>query len=325
MTEMLVIANEGLLRLSERASGWTTGVLRSTRSAQCAAVDPLDQRTLYLGTRADGAWKSADAGRSWSRLAVPSNDVFSLAVSVSDGSVYAGCEPSRLFVSRDAGERWRELQALVQLPSAPTWSFPPRPWTSHVRAIAPHPRHAGVLLVGIELGGLMLSEDGGETWHDHRPGAQRDVHAVAWHPHGDDRAYQAGGGGAARSVDRGRSFLSADAGRERSYCWGLAVDEAEADTWYVSASPGPRAAHDDGEADAGVYRWRGDGPWELLAGGLPRPLHDMPYALVAHDARLFVGLRSGRILVSDDHGDRWEELRLSAASLAGLRTLLPAR
>ena len=83
--------------------------------------------------------------------------MFSLAVSPADGAVYAGTEPSRLFRSDDSGESWRELDALLELPSRPTWSFPPRPWTWHVRWIAPSPHDAGLLLVGIELGGLMRS------------------------------------------------------------------------------------------------------------------------------------------------------------------------
>ncbi len=28
----------------------------------------------------------------------------------------------------------------------------------------------------------MRSTDGGRTWQDHRPGAQADVHCIAWHP-----------------------------------------------------------------------------------------------------------------------------------------------
>jgi hypothetical protein len=52
-----------------------------------------------------------------------------------------------------------------------------------VRWIAPSPHDADLLLVGIELGGLMRSGDGGHTWQDHRPGAQLDVHSLAWHPH----------------------------------------------------------------------------------------------------------------------------------------------
>jgi photosystem II stability/assembly factor-like uncharacterized protein len=84
-----------------------------------------------------------------------------------------------LFVSRDEGASWQEQRALQEIPSRPTWSFPPRPWTSHVRSIATSRHDARLLLAGIELGGVMRSEDGGETWSDHRPGAQLDVHALA--------------------------------------------------------------------------------------------------------------------------------------------------
>jgi hypothetical protein len=65
--------------------------------------------------------------------------VYSLAVSPVDGAIYAGTEPSALFRSDDGGRTWRELRALLDLPSSPTWSFPPRPWTSHVRWIPPNP------------------------------------------------------------------------------------------------------------------------------------------------------------------------------------------
>ena len=121
-------------------------------------------------------------GRSWVDCELPEPAVFSLAVSAADGAVYAGTEPSRLFRSDDRGGSWRELEALLELPSQPSWSFPPRPWTSHVRWIAPSPHDGDLLLVGIELGGLMRSSDGGQSWQDHRPGAQRDVHSLAWHP-----------------------------------------------------------------------------------------------------------------------------------------------
>ncbi|MGH2804102.1 MAG: WD40/YVTN/BNR-like repeat-containing protein, partial [Thermoleophilaceae bacterium] len=115
--------------------------------------------------------------------------------------------------------------------------------------------------MGIELGGLMLSEDGGRSWHDHRPGAQPDVHALAWHPTEEGRAYEAGGGGAAWSRDGGRSWEPADAGRDRHYTWALAVDPDDPDRWYVSASTGPMSAHGGERAEALIYAWEGAGPW----------------------------------------------------------------
>jgi photosystem II stability/assembly factor-like uncharacterized protein len=233
-----------------------------------------------------------------------------VAVGGADGALYAGCQPSMLFVTRDRGERWEELASLREIPSAPTWSFPPRPWTSHVRWIAPSPHDAGLLLVGIELGGVMRSEDGGATWSDHRPGAQPDCHSLAWHPSALGRAYEAGGGGAAWSADAGETWEAADAGRDRHYTWAVAVDPDDPDCWFVSASTGPFAAHGRQPAEAVVYRWRGSGPWEPLDGGLPQPLDEMPYALTFVDGVLAAGLANGTIYATRDRGDSWERVRL---------------
>src|SRR5688500_11657218 len=170
MTRLYAATGDGIGVLD--LEDWSATVIPSFggTGAYCLAVD---SDVVYAGCRGAGVWKSTNRGRSWEDLHLPAQDVYSVAVSPVDGAVYAGCEPSMLFVSRDGGQSWRELSALRELPSAPTWSFPPRPWTSHVRWIAPSPHEAALLLVGIELGGLMRSDDGGETWADHRPGAQR--------------------------------------------------------------------------------------------------------------------------------------------------------
>jgi photosystem II stability/assembly factor-like uncharacterized protein len=278
--------------------------------AQCLALDPHHPGTAYVGCRGGGLWRSTDGGVTFEDSRLPDADVFSVAVSQADGAVYAGCEPSKLYVSRDGGDSWRELEALRRIPSAPSWSFPPRPWTSHVRAIAPSPHEPELLLVGIELGGLMRSGDGGESFEDHRPGAQRDVHALAWHPRANGRAYEAGGGGAAWSFDAGHSWQAADRGRDRHYTWALAVDPADPECWYVSAAPGPRQAHGDEDARAGLYRWRGQGPWQAIGEPVGR-WPAMPYALTAADGVLYAGLRDGTILESEDGGESWAALALS--------------
>ena len=149
---------------------------------QCIAVDPADHDTVYAGLADGGVRRSSDGCKTWVDCGLPAPQVFSVAVSAADGAVYAGTEPSALYRSDDRGKSWRGLDGLLELPSRPTWSFPPRPWTSHVRWIAPSPHDADVVLAGIELGGLMRSTDGGETWEDQRPGSQPDVHSLAWHP-----------------------------------------------------------------------------------------------------------------------------------------------
>ncbi|HJQ51302.1 MAG TPA: hypothetical protein VJ838_12385 [Gaiellaceae bacterium] len=312
---------DGVVRLHEAGDAWRATVSLAGSDAQCLALDPADSDVVYAGLREGGVRRSADGGGAWEDCGLPEPGVFSLAVSAADGAVYAGTEPSRLFRSDDQGESWRELDALLELPSRPNWSFPPRPWTSHVRWIAPSPHDADVLLVGIELGGLMRSTDGGASWQDHRPGAQPDVHSLAWHPRAQGRAYEAGGGGAAFSTDAGESWQPADEGRDRHYTWSVAVDPDDADCWYVSASTGPHAAHGGRDPQARVYRRRADEPWQPLAGGLPEPLPAMPYALIANDGRLFAGLADGQIWESRDQGDSWTLLELRGDRLDALLAL----
>jgi len=321
MARLYAATGDAIVRLEETNGAWVGSRSLEESGAQCLAVDPHAPDTLYAGLREHGVRRSDDGGGTWVDCGLPEPGVFSLAVSAADGAVYAGTEPSRLFTSRDRGGTWEALDALLDLPSRATWSFPPRPWTSHVRWIAPSPHEASLLLVGIELGGLMRSTDGGRTWEDHRPGAQRDVHCLAWHPRVPGRAYEAGGGGAAFSVDGGETWSPADEGRDRSYAWALAVDPDDPELWYVSASTGPFAAHGRGEPQAHIYRRRGGEPWTALAGGLPEPLPAMPYALLAADGRLFAGLADGQLWESRDHGGTWRACEVVGEELVALVAL----
>jgi photosystem II stability/assembly factor-like uncharacterized protein len=303
---LLAVTGNGLVGLADDGRRRARMLLERPRLA-CVAVGPRDPALVLAGGWGAGLHVSRDGGATWRQADLPERDVVSVAVSAADGAMYAGTEPSRLFRSAD-GARWEELAGLQDIPSRPTWSFPPRPWTSHVRAIAPDPHDAGTLLVGIELGGLMRSEDGGTTWADHATGAQRDVHALVWHPTARGRAYEAGGGGAALSVDGGRSWTPADEGREHHYCWAVAADPADAGRWWVSAAPGPGAAHGRGPARAHLYRRDGEAPWKRVDPSLPDALESMPYALAADRDGLWAGLGDGRVLESRDGGDSWSPL-----------------
>ncbi len=319
--KLYIATGDGLVRVEPEGDSWHARRVLALGGVRCLALDPQHPDIVYAGSEENGVWKSDDGGHTWWDADLPEPAALSLAVSPADGAVYAGCEPSKIFRSADGGESWHELKALRSIPSAPTWRFPPKPWTSHVRWIAPNPHDASLLLAGIELGGVMRSEDGGQTWEDHRPGAQRDCHALAWHPSARGRAYEAAGGGAAWSRDGGHTWQAADAGRDRHYTWALAVDPAEPDCWYVSASPGPGPAHYSSDAEAYIYRWRGDGPWQPLDGGLPQPLDSMVYALAIAPGHLFAGLRDGRLYLSRDGGDAWEALGLTGETVPHIDAL----
>lgn len=304
--------------------------------AQCLGVDPHDPDRVYVGTFDQGLYRTRDSGESWNRAGqgIPHQRILSVAFVPSRrvnglSAIYAGTEPSNLYRSEDDGATWGSFPALPALPSAPTWSFPPRPWTSHVRWIATHPTDPETIYAGIELGGVMRSRDGGATWEDRKPGSQPDSHALATHPAAPDRVYEAAGGGIAWSEDAGATWQPLDQGTDRHYTWGLAIDAADPDLWYVSATFGAREAHrNNGDARALIYRKRGDTPWQPLGGegALPRLLPYMPYALLAprgHPNTLIAGMQNGELWATGAAGESWRQLTGKLPSLLALVDATP--
>jgi photosystem II stability/assembly factor-like uncharacterized protein len=278
-------------------------------------------RGLLISEDGGASWDSAGSG-------IAERRVLSLAVSSSHQEsgvsvAYAGTEPSNLYRSEDGGRSWQVLSALRELPSEPTWSFPPRPWTHHVRTIALHPTDSDWLVVGIELGGVMRSLDGGRSWIDHNPEAHSDAHELLTHPLAPARVYEAAGQGIARSDDRGETWIRLERGLDRHYAWAQAIDPADPDQWYVAVSRSPFAAHGDGDGQARLIRSRGDGWVAIDSWGDSPALRRMPYALVTlpeQPGRLLVGLRGGTLLLTDDAGESWSQLAIKLPDVIDLAT-----
>lgn len=296
--------------------------------AVCVAVDPADPQRIYVGTFDDGVHVSDDGGASWREAGSGLEDrrILSLAVSSShreNGTsvAYAGTEPSNLYRSEDGGASWQRLPALRELPSEPHWSFPGRPWTHHVRAIALHPSDPNWLLVGIELGGVMRSLDGGSSWADHNPQAHSDAHRLLTHPLAPERVYEAAGQGVAVSEDRGASWTPFEDGLDRRYAWATAADPADPDLWYVAVSRSPFAAHGRGDGEARLMRSSG-GSWAPADDWGDSPeLRRMPYALATlpeQPRALLAGLRGGLLLLTRDSGEEWEKLPLELPDVLDL-------
>jgi photosystem II stability/assembly factor-like uncharacterized protein len=288
--------------------------------AVCVAADPADPRRLYVGTFDDGIYVSDDGGESWRAGGDGLEDRRVLALSVSrshqaNGTsvAYAGTEPSNLYRSEDAGRSWQLVPALRELPSEPNWSFPGRPWTHHVRTIALSPSDPDWLLVGIELGGVMRSLDGGRSWADHNAQAHSDAHRLLTHPLAPERVYEVAGQGVALSEDRGESWGRFEQGLDRSYAWAGAIDPDDPELWYVAVSRSPFTAHGDGDGEARLMRSSGDGWTPVDDWGEGPELRRMPYALATVPGRprsLIAGLRGGTLLLTDDAGESWRRLEV---------------
>ncbi|MEF8828111.1 MAG: hypothetical protein V5A38_05805 [Halolamina sp.] len=221
---------------------------------------------IFVGTFESGLLRSTDSGNQWERLeGIDEDAVMSLAFASDDpGTIYAGTEPSAVYRSRDGGDRWERLEGLTDLPSSENWSFPPRPHTHHVRWIEPAPNDPSLLYVGIEAGALVrghLDEDG-VTWEDRVEGSRVDTHTITTHKDRPGHAWVAAGDGYAETIDFGDTWCHPQTDLEHSYCWSVAVDNAEPRRVIISAASGAGNAHRS-PGEAYLYRKQGE-RWERL-------------------------------------------------------------
>lgn len=326
---VFAVTGDDVVRFAlDGAHAYNAETVLSGVGAHCVTVDPRDPQRVYVGTEKHGLYASEDAGATWyeDKKGLADRCVMSLAVSRSHQEsgisvVYAGTEPSNLYRSEDGGRSWQLLPALRGLPSEPRWSFPPRPWTHHVRTIALHPTDADWLSVGIELGGVMRSLDGGNSWIDHNPQAHSDAHELLTHPLAPDRLYEVAGQGIALSDDRGESWNRFEQGLDRHYGWAQAIDPADPDLWYTAISRSPFAAHGAGDGKARLWRSHGHRWSPIDTWGDSPALRRMPYTLTTlpeQPGSLLVGLRGGTLLLSYDAGESWTRLAIELRDLLAL-------
>jgi photosystem II stability/assembly factor-like uncharacterized protein len=226
------------------------------------------------------------------------------------GIVYAGTEPSAVFRSDNGGDSWVDLAGLRALPSADTWSFPPRPHTHHARWIEADVSIADRVFVAIEAGALVRTSDGGRTWRDRVRGGPYDTHTAVTHPLAPGRIYSAAGDGYFESTDAGDSWRSPEDGLKHRYLVGVAVDPADPDTVIVSATDGPGFAYSPRRAEAYVYRKTGLKRWEQVMSGLPEAKGTTASRFATHagEPGVIYAANNLGLFRSDDAGRRWKAL-----------------
>ena len=327
---------------------WTVTERLADRRLRCLDAAPSAPNRVFCGTFDDGLHRSIDGGEKWKRVgesAIESDRVTAVAVDPHDSStVWVGTEPSAVYRSTDGGDSWERRAGLLDLPSASEWFYPPRPDTHHVRWIEPDPHQEGALYVGIELGALVLTDDGGETWRERPPGSRRDNHSLTTHPDAPGWVWTAAGDGYAESHDSGRSWAHPQAGLDHRYCWSVAVDVGKSGgsgrsgdssgsddpgTVLVSSASGARSAHSL-PAESYVYRHESlvsDDPehedgrerrneneneqWERAMDGLPDPQGLIRAELASGDTGEFFALTNRGLFRSADTGRSWAALELN--------------
>jgi hypothetical protein len=205
------------------------------------------------------------------------------------------------------------MSGLNNLESSATWSFPPRPWTHHVRWIEPDVNNLNYVFVAIEAGALVQSRDGGRTWIDRVKQGPYDTHTLATHRKMPKRLYSSAGDGYFESFDYGESWNSQTEGLIHHYLHGLAVDSSDPQNVIVSASLGAWQAHNIENANSVLYRRSADGEiWKNISKGLPESKGTIITILASNqnNAGEFYALNNRGIFISDDSGISWVMLEI---------------
>ena len=323
MTKLIAGMQNSVLVLESSKNGWKTHEYLKGRHPQGIALDHWNPNRAYCGTFGEGLWKTDNGGQTWDSIGkdgISTSNIMSVSVSpLRKGSnefntVYVGTEPSALYVSNDGGESWERMNGLNSLKSSVTWSFPPRPWTHHVRWIEPDINNSNYIFVAIEAGALVQSHDGGRTWIDRVEHGPYDTHTLATHKKAPKWLSSAAGDGYFESFDYGESWNSPTEGLRHHYLLGLAVDSSDPQNVIVSASLSAQQAHYIENAESFIYRKSNDSEkWQIISNGLPESKGTIITILASNpsNAGEFYALNNRGIFSTTDSGVSWTALDIS--------------
>lgn len=312
---IFVTIDRALVTFEHSAGKWHVREDLKGLDPQVVALDPTRPTRVFSGTFGKGLWISDNIGESWKENkdfdGKDSEGVTSIGVS--SKSIYVGTEPSKIYKSDNGGETWVHLSELERLPSSNSWSFPPRPETSHVRTILCDPVKEDRVYAAIEAGALVRSFDGGAHWKDRVEGGPFDTHNLAASRSGPGRLYSSAGDGYFESSDYGETWRRKMRGLAHRYMYGVAVHPSDPDTVLVSCSPAPWMAYNSANAESHVYRKsKAEETWMEITYGLPNPQGTTASFLISNENSLgeFYACNNRGIFVSQDSGQTWRNLEV---------------
>jgi hypothetical protein len=265
-------------------------VARRTLSDRVVTSVTACEGLVLAGTTTQGVFRSDDNGATW-RAANRDLTIRHIRwLSRPDpclAFVLAGTEPAGIFISRNGGERWIPCPEVGELRDAHVWRLPYSPAAGCVRGFAIHGADAygARAYAAVEVGGVLISADSGETWQlvvgsDGNPDLHRsyrsmvhpDVHSISVHPSSRDLVTASTGGGLYRSNDAGANWRLL----YECYCRAAWVDPDDPE--HILLGPADSVSRNgrieetrDGGASCPTFRTSGALPY--TASPPRRPLH----------------------------------------------------
>lgn len=320
----------GLFRRNPGAGPWQRLSRGLPENAEVRAIvgHPNDHDVIYVGTQ-DGPYRSTDGGNRWERLDFPDRGavIWTLCIHPTRPNiVYAGAAPVALYRSEDAGEHWQRLPHAKSPAHCEREGFDTRTIRITVDPNAPDDVYAA-----LEVSGVIVSRDGGESWRDlsgslfelaKQPHLKSNVggrhcgdcegmldsHALVISAAAPGTAFLALRMGLFRSDDRGETWFDTEIGRfsPLTYCRDVLVSPRDPRILYACLS---QAAF----STAGTL-YRSDDlaqTWRRIDAGVQAESTLMAVSVSPLDAaRVYCVTRGGQVLGSEDGGSSWTDYRL---------------
>lgn len=215
---LIVGSDDGVYRLDSLDGNGTT----ATKVCETGRVWRIrtfqDQQGVFAATET-GMYHSVD-GSEWTGLGVPQEKVYAVG-SRSQDRLFAGTRPAHIFVAETSNQTppfrnldWVEIDSFRDRSASNEWQLPRHENTAQVRDITVHPTDQDRIISGIEVGGVHLSTDGGDTWTQ-REGVNEDIHEL--HVVGPETFLAATGFGLFHTEDAGKSWSRLDTDYEQRY------------------------------------------------------------------------------------------------------------
>lgn len=306
--------------------GTSDGVFVGGGAGSVEAASGLDGRavrhvscsdgTLLAGAD-DGVYRSTDGGRTWTGCGIGGRMVWDITSAAAEPrTLYAVSQPTGLFRSDDGGASWSEVASLLEAPGAERWRLPGTPPTAaRARTVVLDRADPARMWVGIEVGGVVASGDGGESWTCTLPGGNPDIHVLVAHPAQPELLFATTGYGRidnSEPMERRIAglFRSTDGGRTWAYLWDqlqpkytrpMRIDPRPPHALTVACAPTAFASHRDPDGAQAMLYQSDDGgeSWQSLGDAAHAPSAANILAVGVDPAA------AGGVLAGTDTGELW--------------------
>jgi photosystem II stability/assembly factor-like uncharacterized protein len=305
----------GLYRRVLGGDSWELSVkgLPKDPTLRNIAIDPSNPAVLYAGAQ-DGLYRSDDHGARWERVDLPGGPAMVWSVNFQPGNskvIYVGGEDAKLFRSTNGGKDWDTIPIHVTYPSV---TMAPRVLPKRLLNVSVDPSNSEEIYAAIEVGGLIRSYDGGESWENVSEGQYQnddpvDLHGVLVSSAKPRNIFIIARIGMYRSEDGGDHWSWGGLeymGPTGTYSRVIREHPGDPSTIYIGGGPEFR-----GEVGA-LFRSKDYGrTWKKVEMGVIPDSTIFGFSINPRNPQqMYAATRAGQVLGSHDGGQSWKDYSL---------------